>query len=747
MGKELNNMPNDDLEKIRARRNPPEYEPGFAPDDGVENFDFEQFNNINMDGLNNENDIFGNPFSSDPSNNTLNGDPFNPFGGGNSVFGSPFEQPFGEPLQKRPDNFDIIMDKLMISGGAFARVFQDTVKSFKNRTAQEIGIYGKNLMFAGLSTMIGSLILGFLGFIGDIGVLSFYGLPTTLFLSGVLVLGVGIIALTLPAYLISKGYIQNDNRSFKTVIEDVDLSSGFQMDSSDDMDISTSWENDTSDYDFPDDDFLGDESIEDDFEDESIENELDYNLDDLFNNTQSVDLNSAVAQIPENAPIISRSYLVDTFKNFLPKNTQGFADRRTIKEGTKEFENLEGIIIKALMAVTKTDIDTFDVETHYMIDAIETLFTYEIRFTRYKGQKNLDEIANEVVAYYIGYTNSKNVSAQVSIIADYYKIVIFKGTQTVVTLGDVLQLPESVKFFKNEKNKLPFCVGIQPDGSPMLRDAKIFDTMLIAGKPRSGKSWFALNILVNLMAFNTPEDVQFIIVDPKNSALMNTIALMPHVCGFHKNDYILRLLDDIISNEGQRREKLLLEHKCDDIWSLREKTGIKLPLLYLFIDEYMTVVNDLDKDEQKELQSKLNVLISQLPSKGIRLIFVPHRSQGVVDKTTRTMISFSCAIKATAEVVKETLDVPKFDMVLTNPGDVAVMMVGENKPYYVKGNAVAVDDDLNKDLIVAMAKAFYKMGVDIPDMSTMRLAANRDEEKVKSELYEDYKPTYLKFKK
>ena len=46
-------------------------------------------------------------------------------------------------------------------------------------------------------------------------------------------------------------------------------------------------------------------------------------------------------------------------------------------------------------------------------------------------------------------------------------------------------------------------------------------------------------------------------------------------------------MEDIINNEGARRKKLLSDHKCDDIWVMGK--GIKLPVLYLFIDEVITV--------------------------------------------------------------------------------------------------------------------------------------------------------------
>lgn len=107
------------------------------------------------------------------------------------------------------------------------------------------------------------------------------------------------------------------------------------------------------------------------------------------------------------------------------------------------------------------------------------------------------------------------------------------------------------------------------------------------------------------------------------------MSLMPHVFGLHDDSNILKVLDDVIEVEAPRRKDMLASERCDDIWALRDK-GIMLPILYIVIDEYITVINNLDKDQQKEFDTKFQVIISQLPSLGIRLLFVPHRATGIV---------------------------------------------------------------------------------------------------------------------
>jgi hypothetical protein len=208
---------------------------------------------------------------------------------------------------------------------------------------------------------------------------------------------------------------------------------------------------------------------------------------------------------------------------------------------------------------------------------------------------------------------------------------------------------------------------------------------------------------------------------------------MPHVFGLHNDSRILNIFDDIIEIEAPRRKKLLDANRCDDIWALRKK-GIQLPLLYIVIDEFMSVIGNIEKEQKEEFNGKLKVIISQFPSLGIRLIFVPHRATGTVDKTQRTMLQFTAAVRADKADVEDTLGITKWNRALTQPGDLAIKTSSMQEAVYARGAALTRDDGDNTLFIETAAKAFYKMGVDIPDMSNMRFAYNRDEEYIKKEL-------------
>lgn len=736
-----NKVSKKDVESTRSDRNKPEFEEGFEPISGDESFD-DLFSDISFDNI-------GSDSSSDLLGGGLGSSGGLGFGGGNDLFGGNSASGLGSiggmgfgGLNQQPQTppKPDAMDKAMEVGGnafmAFGRVIGSTFKSFKSRNANDIGIFSKNIIITGGILIASGLVTSLIGWATGIEGLKLFNLPSILIGSGITLLGGGIIGLIVPGYLIDTGKasntpsnINNTSNSITSDLGGADSLGDFNFDYSSDEE---------EDYD----DFFDYDEYEDDteFDFSSIEtgdesnDDLDSLIDSLDSTQSKSDPKELIDSIPSNVPMITRQYLVDTMVRFLPLNTKGFADRRKIYNDTEEFELLETLTLKSIATAAKIEYDDFDKEKHYVEEAYETLFTYEIRATRYRKLNNTDELAKEIAVYFKRDVKDTGVSANVYLDGDYYVIVVNKGNRELVTLGDIFTLSSTVEFFKDEKHRLPMILGVQPDGQPLIKDAKDFDTMMIAGQPRSGKSWTTFSMLVNLMAFNTPEDVQILMVDPKNSAMMRTVSLMPHVCGFHTHETILELLRTVVEKEGKRREKLLQDHGCDTIWDLRDITGIKLPVLYIFMDEFITITGSLEKDERKELDTLIKTIVTNFPSKGIRLIIISHRTQGEVDKTVRGNMGFRACIMATAETIKETLDISKPPVELPNIGDTLASMKGERLPIYYKGNGVGTTDGENAEIIKNIARAFYKMGVDIPDMSTLGYYNNRDEKHIIDQL-------------
>lgn len=772
-----NKISRQDIEKVRELKNPPEYEPGFEPGKSSSKGDGGSFDDLFSDKEYEIefDDLFGSDFGSpEPKGGESKGESLDsifgdsgglgssggfgqggfgqggfgsPFGGG---FGSPFGGSFGRPFgsvpatgvnqQNKPDRMDKLMDAGEEVAKTLGKILVELFKSLKVRTADDFAYLSRNFIMVGLILGASSIGAGIFGLLANLRFLKFSSISGQTLGCGLLMIGTGLIGMGVSALKVQK---MADNRM--TIEQLPDVSKTVQDDATDEYEsnLEDIWNDifgdDTSDEDsggfkdggfsssFSDSGFssLGDSN---DVFNPSFDDLDDEKDGDKGDDGRQINYEEKLKNVPENR-YLTREILVDTFKDFFPTCTPDFSEKREISPNSEEFETLEAICLKALSNVANCDINELD---SHLESAYESYFSYELRIKRVKKLTNLDAIARELQAYFRESSNDLSVNATVDIEGDFYKAIITKGVTAVVTFGDAFKQQYVVDYYLNDDNKLPIMVGISELGDVILSDAKAYDTMLIAGRPRWGKSWYVLSILMSLILFNTPEDVQFIIIDPKESFLFKTVGLLPHVCGVHNAENVLDVLRDVIEVEAPRRKKLLIDNKCDDIWALRRK-GIKLPILYIFIDEVISVVERLGSLE-KEFNSLLRIIISQLPSLGVRLILVPHRALGILDKTNRVMVGFSAAVGSNPQEVKDTLDINRWDRQLVNKGDVAVKLSDKANAIYVRGVALTRSDEENNELILNAAKVFYKFGVDIPDMSHLRVACNRDEDYVRQEL-------------
>lgn len=724
----------DEIQKARDKENPPEYDRDFAPEsggsDGLDNM-FDNFEGFDLDG--------------DSSSTSSGGfDSFGDFGGadagaisgGGSLFGGlgdtsggvgAFGQQQQQQVEQKPDLWDKTFDYSAESLSSIGKIIVDMVLSFKNRNLDDWLLFSYRMMIIGSAAGAAGLIFILTGTIGDINALKFTGISSQVLFCGGLCLsqgllglgGLSLVKLKAGNYGVTGGNVADLPDTFESVdSEEDDIGGNFNSETLEQLDFGL------------------DDAINNLFgseeEEMDIFNDLNNMTDEPKEEAKPINFEELSNRVPENVPMITRKFLFETFKDYYPINTPGFSTVTEIDKDSDTFLTLLALLNNAMASVAKVEPDEMECK---LVRATETKFCYELEFKRHPKLKNTDEMERELENYFKSGKDDFDVTATVDTVGGSFIATITKGNSEVITLGDCFQLDKVQDFYLNEKNKMPFIMGVDMYGNPLLEDAKKFPTMMIVGIARSGKSWYVNGILMNLATFNPPDAVQFLVIDPKESALFKTIGLLPHTCGVHPQGNELNILKDVIDKEGARRKKLLDDNNCDDIWALRKK-GIMLPYLYIVIDEVVTIIN-----KQKELGNDklfLNLLltiITQLPSQGIGVLFVPHRATGIIDKTTRAMVPFAAAVRAKADMVKETLDCPKWTKVLTNPGDIALNTSDfASGPKYVRGTGITLSDDENLVLIANVAKAFYKMGVEIPDMSSIGCGYNRNEDAIREKL-------------
>lgn len=731
------------LDKLNNKDNRPDTEAGF--EDGLDFGDL--FDDI------------GDDFGSGSSGGGLSGDNFgsDPYGGGVGFGSGSGDGPSGlgqggneqggglnfgtlgipnvggqQPQAKQPpkkDAWDMAAEFSVDAIKASGHIAKDMMVSLKTKNFDDFGSLAVDwLIIGGIMAAFGVVLL-VVSKLSAIAQLSPFGWD--LIISGGLTLGVGGFSLGASAMgLLSGGEPTEKLASMKDIETEVNgmVFDDVTLDDCYDELLEDFLNDDEDEVLTPSDDFsgFGETSSSDfggfgEFESSPVEEEP-----ERYSGGDKLD------GIIENAPRVDRKFLVENLGSFFPKNAHGFSEKTVLTPGNSEYDTVRALTLQAVADAAKVDLSELDVD---VISISSSMFCYVITVERVKGLSKTDDIKREVEGYFREDSEDVSVSAAVTIEHGNYKIVLTKGATDIVTIGDCLELDEVKQFFLNTKNALPFIAGIDQYGNPVLADGRHYATMMVAGKPRSGKSWYIFGIITPMMAFNTPEDVQFLLIDPKKSTLFSQVALMPHVIGLHDDSNVIQVFNEVIFTEGERRKELLKQHKCDNIWDLRNRKKIKLPVLFLVIDEFMTLKANLESNgTYKEFEDLMNMLITQLPFVGIHLMFIPHRAQGVVTKTTRSMIMFSAAVRADNEIVKETLDEKKWERPLTKPGDTALKLSDTGVSKYIRGAAVTLEDEDNSALINDLARAWYKMGVDIPDMTHLKNCYNRDENEIADEL-------------
>jgi len=139
--------------------------------------------------------------------------------------------------------------------------------------------------------------------------------------------------------------------------------------------------------------------------------------------------------------------------------------------------------------------------------------------------------------------------------------------------------------FKKRKNNLMISLGKDVAGTVWLYDLTKMPHLLVAGATNSGKSVCLNAIIISLLYQNNPDDVRFIMVDPKRVELptYNGIPhlLTPVITDVNKTINALKWC----LNEMDRRYDLLNKSGKRNIQSYNAVTKEKLPYIIFIIDE------------------------------------------------------------------------------------------------------------------------------------------------------------------
>jgi len=222
----------------------------------------------------------------------------------------------------------------------------------------------------------------------------------------------------------------------------------------------------------------------------------------------------------------------------------------------------------------------------------------------------------------------------------------------IVRLRSLIENPE----FLESESLLLFPVGRLITGEPFYADLALMPHILIAGTTGSGKSVFIHSILISLLMKNTPEVLNFILVDPKRIELVRYENL-PHLLMDPILDVkkVVPVMNWVI-DEMERRYKEFQNYRVRDIdaynkLQIQKKKKI-MPRIIFVIDE----MADLMIKQGNMIESAIVRLAQMARATGIHLVLATQRpSVNVVTGLIKANIPNRICFKVASQVDSRTV--------------------------------------------------------------------------------------------
>lgn len=301
-----------------------------------------------------------------------------------------------------------------------------------------------------------------------------------------------------------------------------------------------------------------------------------------------------------------------------------------------------------------------------------------------------------------------------------------KSTTTVC----LRELIES-EAFQNSKSKLTVALGKDISGQAVVTDLSKMPHLLIAGSTGSGKS-VCINTLINSVLYKaTPDEVKFVMVDPKKVELGNYNGI-PHLISPVVTDpkkaasalrWAVQEMDrryEVFAANGVKdmpRFNKLSEERIASAQTEEEKAAIEvMPYIVVLIDE----LADLMMVAPADVEDAICRLAQLARAAGIHLVVATQRPSvdvitGIIKANMPSRIAFAVSSQTDSRTILDMGGAEK----LLGRGDMLFYPTGMPKPQRVQGVYVS-DKEIDRivEAVKIQGKPVYNEDIGTAAVST-----------------------------
>lgn len=286
-------------------------------------------------------------------------------------------------------------------------------------------------------------------------------------------------------------------------------------------------------------------------------------------------------------------------------------------------------------------------------------------------------------------------------------------------------------------NLLEVPLGRDISGSVCLADLSKMPHLLIAGATGSGKSVGMNVIIVSLLMKAHPDDVKFLMIDPKKVELTMYDDLPHQLAPVVTNPRKAAQALNKVVQEMERRYELFAASNVRNIDSYNEQVETwnqestdtvyeKLPKIIVFVDE----LADLMMVASNEVENAIIRLAQMARAAGIHMIIATQRPSvdvitGIIKANVPSRLAFAVSSGTDSRTILDSVGAEK----LLGRGDMLFQPMGKNKPVRVQGAYIS-DSEVEKitDFIKDQRIADYEDSlINLDEESDTNGAVSEDE--------------------
>jgi len=259
----------------------------------------------------------------------------------------------------------------------------------------------------------------------------------------------------------------------------------------------------------------------------------------------------------------------------------------------------------------------------------------------------------------------------------------------------------SKKYIEN-KSKLKIALGKTTTGDAFFFELNKMPHLLVAGATGAGKSVCINTIIVSILYNAKPDEVKFILMDPKKVELTTYKSLVGYhlITAKHLDEYVMTTAENSVSilnsaiTEMERRFEIFSNVRVRNLDEYNKKRELdssleNIPHLVIVIDE----LADLMMTSGRAIEEPITRLAQKARAVGLHLIVATQRPSvdvitGLIKSNFPARISFQVSSKVDSRTIIDQMGAEK----LLGRGDMLFLLPGSASPIRVHNAFITLEE-------------------------------------------------------